>query len=170
MKALYFTILILSTSILTSIAQNSKKEEQNREKEEQYQLVLKMVSSGQYEFVGRKANTQKGRQIDLTTNGNFLRINGETATADIPYFGRAYSAGYSSSDGGIKFDGTMEEYDAQQNDKKHRILVKFKVKGADDTFDCSLTIYGPQSATLYVASNKKQGISYNGIINELKKE
>lgn len=85
----------------------------------------------------------------------------------MPYFGRAYSGGYSSSDGGIKFDGMMENYDVQQNDKKRRITVKFKVKGTDDTYNCTLSISSMESASLSISSNKKQAISYTGFIQEL---
>lgn len=170
MKTLLLAVISMFALVLSTSAQSSKKEEKKRQKEEQYNVVQKIVSSGEYEFVARKAITQKGRQIDLTNNGNFLRIAGENAVADMPYFGRAFSGGYSNSDGGINFDGPMEEHEVDQNDKKQRILVKFKVHGSDDTYSCSLTIYGIQSATLSVSSNKRQVITYNGQMNEIKKE
>ena len=69
----------------------------------------------------------------MTTNPNFLRIKSDKGSADMPYFGRAYSGGYSGSDGGIKFDGPFESYDVTKNDKKQRIVIKFKVKGSGDT-------------------------------------
>ena len=108
--------------------------------------------------------------IDLVRRQNFLRINDENASADMPYFGRAFSAGYSSSGGGIKFEGTMDELDIQKNDKKHRVIVKFTIKGIDDTYVNTLTIYGLESATLNVSSNKRQGITYTGVINAFKEE
>ncbi|MCK5367021.1 MAG: DUF4251 domain-containing protein, partial [Cyclobacteriaceae bacterium] len=90
--------------------------------------------------------------------------------AEMPYFGRAFSGGYSGSDGGIKFDGLMENYDVQQNDKKRRIMVKFKVKETDDSYNCTLSISSMESASLSISSNKKQGISYTGIIQEFPDE
>lgn len=152
---------------LTVFAQNSKKEAKEKKKQEQYEMIKEFVQSGKYEFIGRKANPQSGRQIDLTTRSNFLRINGENAAAEMPFFGRAYSGGYSSSDGGIKFDGPMEDFDIQQNDKKKRVVIKFKVRGTGDTYSCTLSISSMESASLSVSSNKKQVISYTGIVRDL---
>lgn len=167
MRIFITTILLLCTIIFTSSAQTSKKEAKEQKKEEQYQQIIKLVQSQNFEFTGRKANPQKGPTIDLSTRQNFVRIKGENATGDMPYFGRAFSAGYSSSDGGIKFDGLMENYDVQKNDKKRRISIKFKIKGADDTYSCTFTISSTESASLSVTSNKRQVINYTGMIKTL---
>ena len=167
MKNLIFTFSIIFLFSTTVFAQDSKKEDKDKKKQEQYQKILDLVKAEKYEFTGRKANPPQGRQIDLTTRYNFLRINEENGTAEMPYFGRAFSGGYSSSDGGIKFDGPIENYDVQQNDKKRRITVKFKVKGTDDTYSCTLSISSMESASLSISSNKRQAISYNGFIQEL---
>jgi hypothetical protein len=127
-KLIALTALFLFSSIyINATAQNSKKEARELKKEEQYQGLIKLIDSQQYAFRGNRANPQKGPQVDLTTRDNFLRIDKEIAAADIPYFGRAFSAGYSSG-GGVVFDGPMENYDVDKNDKKRRITIKFKVK------------------------------------------
>ena len=149
------------------MTQNSKKEAKEQKKEEQYQQIIELVQSESYAFEGRKANPQKGPQVDLTTRSNFLRIDSGNATADMPFFGRAYSGGYSSSDGGIKFDGLMEAYDVQYNEKKKRLTIKFEVKGSDDTYKCTLSISNLSNALLNVTSNKRQAISYTGIVKEI---
>lgn len=162
---IFFSILFFLS--LTGFAQNSKKEAKKKEKQEQYELVLALVQSGEFEFIGQKASTQKGRQIDLGTRSNFLRISNGEAIADMPYFGRAYSAGYSSSDGGVKFDSPMEDYNLDQNDKKKKLTIRFKARSADDSFSCILSIAGVNGVSLSVSSNKKQGIRYTGAIREL---
>ena len=162
-----FTTMLLCISIFVSEAQNSKKEDKNQKKEAQYQNVLALIQSENFEFTARKANPQGGRQIDLTTRQNFMRIANKKASADMPYFGRAFSGGYSGSDGGVKFNGPMELYDVQQNDKKRRVIVKFKVKGSGDTYTCTLNISSLESASLSVLSNKKQVINYTGTMQAL---
>jgi hypothetical protein len=151
---------------LTVLAQNSKKEK----KEEAYQQALKLVESQQFEFIARRALPPRVRAIDLSTNSNFLKIDKNTGQAEIPYFGRAFSGGYSNSDGGIRFDNKFESYDLQKDDKKNRVTIKFKIKGEGDTYTCTLTIPSIQNASLNVLSNKKQSISYTGFIQQLKEE
>ena len=163
-----FVLLIISSEII--FAQSSKRAEKEAKKQAAYEEVLNIVSSGNYEFVGQKANPQRGPQIDLTTRNNFLSIQEGNASADMPYFGRAFNVGYSTSDGGIKFDGPMVSYEIEKNEKKRRISIRFTVKSADDTFKCSLTISGKSSATLSVTSNKRQGISYTGRVSVITKD
>ncbi len=170
MKKLLLLAFILCASHLNSNAQDSKKESKELKKEEQYQSLLSLINTQQYAFKGSKAIPQKGSQIDLTTRDNFLKIDKGNAVADMPYFRRAYSGGYSSSDGGMKFDGPMETYDVSANDKKRRITIKFKVKGSDDTYTCTLTVSGINNASLSVISNKRQSISYTGSVSELHEE
>ena len=96
MKNLIILFSVMVATGLTTMAQNSKKEAKEQKKEEQYQQIIELVQSESYAFEGRKANPQKGPQVDLTTRSNFLRIDSGNATADMPYFGRAYSGGYSA--------------------------------------------------------------------------
>lgn len=162
MRTLAFVTLILLS--LTALAQEQKE----NKKQANYEAILALIDGGEYEFVARRANPTGARQIDLTTNPNFLRINKGNGKADMPYFGRAFSAGYSSSDGGIKFDGPLDALEIEKNDKKMRVLVKFKVKGEDDTYTCNLTISSMDNASLNVLSNKKQSIGYTGFVQKLK--
>jgi len=170
-KVLVLITLFLFSCISMSVtAQDSKKEAKDLKKDGQYQSLLNLINTQQYVFRGNKAIPQNGPQIDLTTRDNFLRINKEIAVADLPYFGRAYSGGYSTGDGGVNFDGLMDTYDVVKNDKKRRASIKLKVKGKDDTYTCTLTVSGINTASLSVISNKRQTITYIGIITELAEE
>ncbi len=170
MRNFLLPISIILFFCITAFAQNSKKEAKNKVKQEQYESILNLVQSGKYEFVGRKANPQSGRQIDLTTRPNFLRVKGENASAELPFFGRAFSGGYSNSDGGINFDGPMDNYSVENNDKKRRLTIKFRVKGPGDTYNCILSVSSLESASLSVSSNKKQSISYTGVVRDISEE
>ena len=166
MKYLVLIPLLILVIGTISLAQDAKKEK----KAEQYEELLELIESEKYEFIGRKANPQRGPQIDLTTRPNFLSIQSGDATADMPFFGRAYNIGYSSNDGGIKFNGPMESYNMKKNDNKYRVTIKFKVKGVGDTYNCTLSISSLENATLSVTSNNRAPISYNGFIQKLSKQ
>lgn len=170
MKKILLSVGMLLFIYSTTVAQNSKKEAKEKRKMEQFQQILDLVDAREYEFIGRKANPAKGRQVDLTTRANYLRISGDTATADMPYFGRAFSGGYSNSGGGIQFNGPMELIDRQQNDKKRRITLKFRVKGDSDTFTCTLAISSMESTSFTVISNTRQSINYSGYLKSTAKE
>lgn len=159
-KLLLFVLLISTMSVQ---AQNSKKEER-------YNSILELINSGKFEYVARKANPQGARQIDLTTNPNYFRVDDMKGSAEMPYFGRSFSAGYGTSGGGIKFDGDFETFDVKKNDKKYRVEIKFKIRGEGDAYQGSMTIASLENATLNIRSNNKQNINYTGYLQELKEK
>ncbi len=163
MKKLPIISILLFAFMTAGLAQNAKKQK----KQDRYQKVLELIQSKNFEFVGRKANPQGTRQIDLTTRINFLRIKGEKAIANMPYFGRAFSGGYGQGDGGINFDAPYESFNLEKNDKKHRVTITFRVKGDSDTYNCSLIITSFDNATLTISSNRRQTISYYGDVSEI---
>jgi hypothetical protein len=162
MKYIVLVSFLIVTFGRIAVAQDTKKEKRAA----QYDEMLELIESEKYEFIGRTANPQRGPQIDLTTRTNFLSIQSGDATADMPYFGRAYNAGY-SGDGGIKFNGPMESYNLKKNDTKYKVTIKFKVKGIDDTYNCTLLASSFENATLTISSNNRAVISYFGIIQKL---
>jgi len=158
--------MILALSI-TVLAQNEKNENKSQKKERQYREIKTLIQSNKYLFKAIKAIPSKGNMIDLNSRQNFLKIDEENATASMPYFGRAYSAGYNTGNGGIDFDGTMEDYDVRYNDNKMRVNVNFKIKGKKDNYTCSLAISSLENVSLSITSFNKQAISYRGSIEEI---
>ena len=160
-------ILFLSITFLyaqTSFSQSSKKEEKEKAKQENYEKIKALVKSKKIEIRALKANPTKGPQVDLTTRENFLIVSNDSARADLPYYGRAYSGGYSSGDAGIIFSNVMENYQEKWNDKKYNVTITFRAKGPDDSFNCTVSIYSPENASISISSNKKQSIRYSGIL------
>ena len=170
MKKLLLIVFLISFIHINATAQESKKEAKERKKEEQYQQILEIVNTQYYGFQADKAITQKGRNINLAGRGNSLVVEHDKSAASLPYFGRAYSGGYSSSDSGIDFNGVMETYEVDRNEKKHKVTIKYSIKGVDDHFKCTLIVSGVDNASLSVVSNRRQSISYNGSISEVVKE
>ena len=169
MKVLTLAISLILVFSITLLGQ-SKKDQKAQQKEKQYQEVLDLVSSKKYEFIGRYAFPQQGNQIDLTTRPNFLRISDTTGKAEMPYFGRAYSGGYSSISTGIKFDGQITDYKIEENAKKLRLTISFRVKEANETYNCIIQAGSFEGATLQVTSTNRQSIRYNGVLKALEGE
>ena len=169
MKNISILILLVSIS-LVSLAQESKKERKNKEKAEQYKLVQELIQAGEFEFIGIRATPQKGRQVDLQSRTNYMRISNSNATADMPYFGVAHNPGYGGGDSGVKFDGTPIDYKVEENDKKQKVIVKFRMKEKMEVYDCILTISSIENATFSVTSSRRSSITYYGKVTEFRKD
>ena len=94
----------------------------------------------------------------------------DSAQADLPFFGTAGSVAYSAESGGILFDGIMEGFNLNVNEKKNRINLSFGVKTGRDKYNCIFTITGESSVSLGITSNLRSQISYDGRISVIKKE
>lgn len=160
--------LLLATLQLQAQSRNERKEAKQQKKIEAFNQIKAVIDSSVYEFTARRAYTQGGRSIDLTTHTNYLRIMNDSASARLPYFGKAYNIGYSTGEGGINFQGKMDNYSVKENTKKLSLTVAFKVSTSSDHFDCTFEIYSATSATLTVLSQNRAFISYNGYIEKIK--
>lgn len=153
-------------------AQEKSKKELKAERDLQKQNEIeKLIADKKFDFEAQKANPQGGQFIILDYNTYFLKFNPEKITCDLPFFGRAFSVPY-GGDGGIKFEGTPENYKMQKKKKSYEI--KTSVRGKDDFYNLMLTVFFDGNATLSINSNNRAFISYEGEIkppknNESKK-
>jgi uncharacterized protein DUF4251 len=166
MKFITTLFLLICLSII-SHAQQDKKELKNQQKAEQYMFMKKLVQSGSFEFKAQRALPQKGSQIDLTNRENFMKVLGGEVSAELPFFGRAFSASVASADSGIKFAGTPENYQVEEIDKKQRIVIKFRMGVKSENFDCTLTVSSLANASLIVISSQRSTMTYNGAVTEI---
>ncbi len=165
----YLVITCLFLAYFTQAQGKKPKKEIRQEKNElAFKESKNLIESLNYEFVANQASPQEGRTINLTTNPNHLKIIGDSIDSYLPYFGRSHSADYGNSDSGIKCSVKYTKYEVIINEKKLQQIVKFSGKGNNDSYEFSFTISSNGSATLYVSSNKKSGISYFGNVQEIK--
>jgi hypothetical protein len=161
---LLFAILFQTNSVAQEKTKKELKELQKLEKQKQIALL---VESKEFVFVANRVMPQGGRTINLTTE-YVAEFHSELIKCDLPYFGRAYSgAGYGGSDGGMKFEGKPLVYSIEK--KKKYYYIKADVRGESDSYSIILTVYFQGAATLSINSNNRSSISYDGDIEEFKK-
>lgn len=167
MRVALLLFLFLSVPVHAQSRQEKKEAKQQR-KVESFNAMRAMIDTSLYEFIARKAQPQGGGVIDLTTHVNFLRVIKDSASANLPFFGRAYSAAYSDIDGGIKFEGTMDKYKVTENTKKLELRITFRVSVASDVFDCTLVVLSSENTSLSIVSQRRALMSYTGYISSFK--
>lgn len=153
-------IFILSVSGKVS-AQNNHTQETSKEDK-----IQNLVHSGRYVFIARTVLPMNGRMRHLTTLYD-LSVSPDTIKAYLPYFGRAYTAPIDPSEGGIQFTSTKFRYKITDA-KKGGWNVSIEPEDVRDPQKLSINISSGGSASLHVISNRRQAISFNGIIEEKK--
>jgi hypothetical protein len=165
-------ILIVSLIFFSSnflVAQN-KSEEKKEQAKQAYLNLKNLIELGKFSFEADWAIPQQGNQINLISNPNFFKIDGDNADIFFPYFGVAQQIPYGSNDLGIQFKGIIKDYKVKFNDKKQTATLKFSAKNKTENYIFSLTVYKNNNTSVTVHSNYRSSIQYTGKIKELEKQ
>jgi len=171
-KLLNFGILIVIFGLsVTTLGQNSisKKAEKQQKKIQAFETLLDIVENKPLEFVAEWAFPVGYGSVNLVGNSNYLRLMNDSVDMYMPFFGRAYRA-TPGEEGGFVFKGIVFDKKVELDKNKREIRIDFVLKAESDRYRCSLEILGKESVTLQVTSNDRAAISYNGDIEEWKRE
>ena len=162
-----FTILyavLVFLNMTTCFAQEKTKKQLKEERKiEQEKQTEVLINSKSFVFVGRMAYPTGYRSVDLTTNSNYVKFSPDRIESYMPFFGKAYSGIGYGGDQGLKFEGKPQLFNISKV-KKH-YLVDAEVKGTNDLFRLSLSVFYDGSASLSITSNNRGFISYSGEIS-----
>lgn len=106
-------------------------------------------------------------RILLTGGDDFFSINGDTATADLPYYGtRQLGAEISQNRVGILFDEAYKKYEVKYNEKKRFYLIKMRIHTKyRESFNITAQIFLNHKAVLTINSSHRTAISYDGRVS-----
>ena len=124
-------------------------------------IVQELVNSKNFVFKVQTVSPMVGGTRQITSDYD-VRLMGDSLISYLPYFGRAYTAVYGES-GGYNFTSTNFEYKAKAR-KKGGWEISVEPGDTRDVREMNFTISENGYATLFVTSNNRQPISYNGYI------
>lgn len=153
------TILVFITIAILAF---SCKSGESLTKEETISRMKEKIESVNYTFIPQTALPMGGKSVNLNYSYS-LKVSKDTVDSYLPYFGRAYTAPMSSSEGGIKF--TSKDFDYSVSEKKDDMWnVTIVTKDTRQKYTLNLSIGNTGYATLTVNENSRQPISFYGKI------
>lgn len=160
-------LFALFTFINVAEAQEkSKKQLKEEKKVEKQKQISKLVNSKEFVFLANRMFPQSGGAFNLTAEFD-VEFHPDYIKSFLPFVGRGFSGIGYGGDEGMKFEGKPTIYTIEKTKKAY--VVTAEVKGNNDTFSMMLTVYFDGSATLFINSNNRSSISYDGAIAEFKK-
>lgn len=141
--------------------QQTKKEVKAAAALQKQKEIDALIDSKNFVFDAEKAIPLGYRFILLDRNSYFVKFTADQVNADLPFFGRAYSAPYGKS-GGINFEGKPENVQVEK--KKKSYIVKATVRGKDDVYNLLFSVFFNGSTSLSVSSNNRASITFDGVI------
>ncbi len=163
------TTFVFAFLTMTTISAQSKKELKEQEQEENYSKTKQLVESGNYYFKATNAQSQRGVTRDVRSDSYDLKIEGDKAEGYFIFFGQSQMPGYGGSgDGAIEFTNENITFKTEYVDEKHKIIVKFKANNDSENYNVSLTVLSNGRSTLYIQSDRRDSMSYNGVTTKIK--
>jgi hypothetical protein len=165
MKKLAKTSIILIAFLFTATTVFAQQTTKQAKAAEKAAAIKNKIESKAYTFKAEYAQPFRGGQKYLTSEYD-LRITPDSVIAYLPYFGRVYmSAPLTPEENGVMFTSTKFDYKIQPTKKGgwSIIITPNKVKYISKM---QLDVFSNGSATLFVTSNYRDQITFNGYIKE----
>ncbi|HEY4154928.1 MAG TPA: DUF4251 domain-containing protein [Puia sp.] len=153
---LFMPLCLLLPAVISAQTKEDKKKAQ-------YEELKAHIDARQYTFNAQSATSMGGRTRQLSSLYT-LKIHQDSLDADLPYFGRAYSAPLDNSNGGIHFRSVSFGYE-QTSSKQGGWVIRITPAGERSASNMQMTISSTGYATLQVNSNDRQMISFYGRVS-----
>jgi hypothetical protein len=151
--ARFFSIFLIGVMGFTSV-----------DAQETDAAVLKSIlQTKNFTFRAQSAWPLQGAVVQLTA-GYDMKILQDSINTYLPYFGRAYTSGY-STDNGIKFISKKFDYKLKEKNKGGWELT-IRPNDTRDVTELTYSISANGYATLQVISTNRQAISFYGVVEK----
>lgn len=158
----YLSLLVIASLLFISCSNKSAVQNNSNNV-----AASELIHSRSYVFKAITAIPARGRTIQLNSDYT-LRVSNDTVRANLPFFGRAYTAPIGQASGGIEFTSTDFVYN--QNVKKNGAYeIEIVPRDHRDVQRLFLTVSKSGYGSLYVNSQNRQGITFNGYIESKNK-
>ncbi len=164
-----------SSKTVSSIAQIQQLEELVTSKSFQIQsdwaMPLMTNSMNSISNAGLLPIGSTGNMISLIGNTNFLKMEGDTISAYLPYFGeRQMGGGYSNNDNAIQFKGIPKNYEVMEDKKSGSKEISFNINNRTESFRVFITLSPNLSSNINVNSTERFSIRYRGEVEPILSE
>ncbi len=161
-KTALFILIAATTTAGIANAQDSKKDK----RAVKIAAIKNLVDSQNFVFVAEYVSPMGRGRRNLTSSYEVL-VTKDTLISYLPYFGRAYSVPFNSTNIGFDFTSTNFDYQITTR-KKSGWDILIKPKDQNDNQQLSFLIFNNGSASLNITSVNRSPISYQGYIAERK--
>lgn len=163
-KKLFFCVMLLIFSNSVLVAQ-SKKEIKRQERLAEYAKIKKMVQKGQFVFMTSWVVDNSGQRFEARGEG--LLIEGDQTYANFPFVGNVNKGVIGGDKNKIEFKTNDTVFDAEYNDKKRKIFIRFDAEDNAESYNVTMTILGNGTATVRISSSSRGQMSYEGNIQKV---
>lgn len=106
-------------------------------------------------------------RINLIGISSFLKMEGDTISANLPYYGERQMGGaYNNRDSGIKFEDVPDDLIIEFNEAKDRYEISFSANQGIEDYSVNMLVLPNLKSYININSSQRFSIRYEGKIVE----
>jgi len=109
-------------------------------------------------------------QINIMGSGYFFKMEGDSVSANLPYYGERQMGGGYGSNSGIVFKGTPKNLKVVKDNSKQKYDITFNISEEVESYRCRLELFPNKSGSLLISSSQRFTIRYDGKVAALETE
>lgn len=109
-------------------------------------------------------------RIDLMGDGNYVKMQGDSVSAYLAYFGERRSGGGYGSNEAIEFMGLAKDLTIEQSTKDQSYRIQFDIDHESEFYKVDVWLYPNLNCRIGIVSSQRSYIRYEGRVSELNKE
>ncbi|MFD0932225.1 DUF4251 domain-containing protein [Psychroflexus salinarum] len=183
-KTLHIKSLIIFVGIFTMMSCGTSREVSAEDKsrldqiinnqffkiEAQFARPLTTNALSQIANAGLLAPGDNASRINLQGNSAYLKFEGDTVSADLPYFGERQMGGGYSRNTGIEFEGVPKDLEIEKDADKNFYNIKFNISDETENYQIVLKLYPSLDAFININSSQRFPIRYDGTLKAIKEK
>ena len=180
MKMLRNSLLLVLAAVIFGCGASQKVKEPNAEldrmmEQKAFEISIRSAEPQLTQAMGQIANSgimQPGNtigRIDVAGSGYFIKIDGDSVSADLPYYGERQMGGGYNSDSGIKFDGIGKNLEITKDDLKQSYTLGFSIASNSENYIVRIEVGNNMTSTSNIRSSHRNRIRYSGDVEALAK-
>lgn len=163
MKRMITSYLLVLGSLMPTLCLGQDVPDREKRANVLYENTRNLIESREYEFIADRLISSTGFSNSIVGTPNTVRVQGEEVRVYLPYFGEVRANSPYQTDGGIKYEGPMENYEVEYRDAKRRVVITFEIDRGIENHNFMLSIGKDGSTRVTVISSGRTSISYYGI-------
>ena len=180
MKHLKTVLLVVFTTMLLGCSATKKMQEPNAAldqmmNERAFNIKVKSAEPQLTQAMSQVANSglippgNSISRIDVTGSGYYIKVQGDSVSAELPYFGERQMGGGYDSDAGIHFEGIAKDLEISKDETKQNYTVRFSIDSKSEVYFVTTIVGNNATSTSAISSSQRNRIRYSGDVQDLVK-
>lgn len=108
-----------------------------------------------------------GSNISLIGNPNYLKVEGDTISAYLPFFGERQMSGGYGDKSAIEFKGIPNNLKISKNSKNNSYTMLFNITENIEVYQVTITLFNNLNSNIQINSSHRNFMRYTGKVSKL---